>query len=502
MEQWDLTSKISPYLDRHMMFPLLEYLDGLIADGSVRYSTQDVAAARLALLRPTHMVDYAMDIYKTVHPESEIPAEMQEQKSSVYQRLEELEKGCKALHELCSNEEEKTKLQASGKWNVDGVSQTAELNITKDMVETYKQLAKFKFECGDYQASRNMLANYISLYAKPPASQAATAEEEELLAYSGNNKKDDKKEDIGNPAIYYLKYVNHGLLQVLWGKLACDILVEDWVAASIAVDAVKTSIENMASSNKMSPLKALSQRTWLLHWALFVYWNNSSKGGLEQLVELFHTERYKQAITTNAPHLLRYLTAAVLLCKRRITKKAATSSTSEARRLMKSLINVMQDCDYTDPIVEFVNCLCVKFDFESAQTKLQECDKVLNSDFFLCRQTKLFMEEARVFVFENYCRIHNKIDLTALGTKLAMNQEEAERWIVDLIRNADLDAKIDSQEGCVVMGGSVQSVYEQVMERTRDLNVRSATLVQNLNGVMNEARKERSKKEKAAREVD
>ena len=98
------------------------------------------------------------------------------------------------------------------------------------MVETYKQLAKFKFECGDYQASREMLANYISLYAKPPASQAANAEEEELLAYSGSNKKDDKKEDVGNPAIYYLKYVNHGLLQVLWGKLACDILVEDWVS--------------------------------------------------------------------------------------------------------------------------------------------------------------------------------------------------------------------------------------------------------------------------------
>jgi len=504
MEQWDLTSKISPYLDRHMMFPLLEYLDGLIADGTVSYSTQDVAAARLALLRPTHMVDYAIDIYKTVHPDNAIPAEMEEQKTSVYQRLEELEKGCKALHELCSSEEEKAKLQASGKWNVDGLAQTPDLNITKEMVETYREMAKFKFECGDYQASREMLANYISLYAKPPSSQTGNAEDEELAAYSsgGGNKKDEKKEDVGNPAIYYLKYVNHGLIQVLWGKLACDILEKDWVAASVAVDAVKFSIESMVSSNKMTPLKALSERTWLLHWALFVYWNNSSKGGLEQLVELFHNERYKQAITTNAPHLLRYLTAAVLLCKRRITKKAASSSTSEARRLMKSLINVMQDCDYTDPIVEFVNCLCVKFDFESAQTKLQECEMVLNSDFFLCRQTKLFMEEARVFVFENYCRIHNKIDLSALGTKLAMNQDEAERWIVDLIRNADLDAKIDSQEGCVVMGGNIQNVYEQVMERTRDLNVRSATLVQNLNNLMTEARKEKSKKVRAAREEE
>ena len=83
-----------------------------------------------------------------------------------------------------------------------------------------------------------------------------------------------------------------------------------------------------------------------------------------------------------------------------------------------------------------------------------------------------------------------------------MNQEEAERWIVDLIRNADLDAKIDSEEGCVVMGGSVQSIYEIVMERTRDLNVRSATLTQNLNNILNEARKEKEKKERDAREED
>lgn len=375
-----------------------------------------------------------------------------------------------------------------------------EYNVTDEVVEIYREHAKFKFDCGDYQAAKDMLTNYISLFAKAPK-QKTNAEDEELLNYSGKQQKEEK-EDIGNPQIYYLQSVNDSLLEVLWGKLACEILVEQWESASIAVDAVKAAMESMVSSNRMSPLKALSQRTWLLHWSLFVYWNNSSKGGLEQLVDLFHTERYKQAITTNAPHLLRYLTAAVLLCKRRITKKAAAGSNAEARRLMKNLINVMQDCEYTDPIVEFVNCLCVKFDFEMAQTKLQECKMVLASDFFLCRQTGLFMEEARVFVFENYCRIHNKIDLSALGKKLAMNQEEAERWIVDLIRNADLDAKIDSEEGCVVMGGHVQSVYEQVMERTRDLNVRSATMTQNLNNVLNEARKEKAKKARAALEGD
>jgi len=503
LERWDLTNKNSAYLDRHMMFPLLEYLDGLIEADRISYSSKDVAAARLALLRPTHMVDYAVDTYKSVHGESaEIPEEMEEQKAQVFKQLEELEHGCKRLTDLCNDEEEKTKLISAGQWDIVALSQKADLKITNEVLEIYRKTAKFQFECGNYQRARDMLENYISLLAKPPAVANSNEDDEMEDSYKNQNKQqtNEKKEDIGNPTIYYLKSVDSNLLQVLWGRLACEILVEGWEAASVALDAVKAALESLVSSKRMSAIEALSERTWLLHWSLFVYWNNSAKGGLEQLVELFHTERYKQAITTNAPHLLRYLTAAVLLCKRRITKKAAAGSNAEARRLMKNLINVMQDCDYSDPIVEFVNCLCVKFDFESAQTKLQECEKVLDADFFLCKQTGLFMEEARVFVFENYCRIHNKIDLEALGKKLAMNEDEAERWIVDLIRNANLDAKIDSKEGCVVMGGSVQSVYEQVMERTRDLNVRSAAMAQNLNKLLGQARKDKAKREIETRE--
>ena len=212
-------------------------------------------------------------------------------------------------------------------------------HITSQVLETYRQHAKYNFDCGDYQASRDMLEHYISLFASPPA--PTNQDDDDILAsgFSSNKPKSNDK-DSGNPTIYYLTTITPSLLQVLWGKLACEILVEDWEAASVAVEAVKAAMDSMVSSNQMSPLEALSQRTWLLHWSLFVYWNDSAKGGLEQLVELFHSERYKQAITTNAPHLLRYLTAAVLLCKRRVTKKAAAGSNAEARRLMKNLINV------------------------------------------------------------------------------------------------------------------------------------------------------------------
>ena len=369
-----------------------------------------------------------------------------------------------------------TKLASEGNWNVAGLASAA--NILSEQVETYRILAKYNFECGDYQAARDMLTDYISLLASPPSPKN---EEDEYTNQSNEQQK--QSGNVGSKDMYYLKDVNEDLLQLLWGKLACEILVQDYKAAATAVDATRTALELLVANKDLSPLKALEQRTWLLHWSLFVYWQ---VGGLEHLVDLCLSDRYKQAITTHAPHLLRYLTAAVLLCKR------------TDRRLLKSLIQVMQDCEYSDPIVEFVNCLCVKFDFDQAQLKLQECESVLKSDFFLCKQTALFMEEARVFVFENYCRIHNKIDLATLGEKLAMGQAEAERWIVDLIRNADFDAKIDAD--CVVMGASTQSINEQVMERTRDLNVRSAALAQNLKTMLNEARKDKSKRERAAME--
>ena len=111
IEQWDLTSTISPFLDRHMMFPLLEYLDSLINSGAIRYSSKDVVAARLSLLRPTHMVDYAIDMYKGLHgDDAVIPQEMEDQKAKVYERMEKLRSGCASLDDLCRKEDEKVRL--------------------------------------------------------------------------------------------------------------------------------------------------------------------------------------------------------------------------------------------------------------------------------------------------------------------------------------------------------------------------------------------------------
>jgi translation initiation factor 3 subunit E len=65
----------------------------------------------------------------------------------------------------------------------------------------------------------------------------------------------------------------------------------------------------------------------------------------------------------------------------------------------------------------------------------------------------------KIFIFETYCRIHQCIDIGMLSQKLNMNYDDAERWIVNLIRNARLDAKIDSKMGTVVMGTQHPNMY-------------------------------------------
>ena len=56
-----------------------------------------------------------------------------------------------------------------------------------------------------------------------------------------------------------------------------------------------------------------------------------------------------------------------------------------------------------------------------------------------------------------------------LSQKLSLSYEDAERWIVNLIRKANLDARIDSKAGHVIMGMQPSSLHDLVLQRTKNL---------------------------------
>lgn len=53
----------------------------------------------------------------------------------------------------------------------------------------------------------------------------------------------------------------------------------------------------------------------------------------------------------------------------------------------------------------------VQIDFDGAQQKLRECADALSNDFFLTNYSDEFVENARLLIFETYCRIHHRISI-------------------------------------------------------------------------------------------
>lgn len=64
--EFDLTQRISKYLDKHLIFPLLEFLSQ-----KQMYDGAEIEAAKLELIEKTNMVDYAVDIYQQLNQTSE-----------------------------------------------------------------------------------------------------------------------------------------------------------------------------------------------------------------------------------------------------------------------------------------------------------------------------------------------------------------------------------------------------------------------------------------------
>jgi len=421
MAEWDLTSKIGPYLDRHLVFPLLEFL-------SVKefYDETDLLRGKLDLLYNTSMIDFAMDVHKSLYPDQEVPNTLKDKRTSVVENFKKLQSETDPVLKILVDQEVTRQIQQSrdSKQLLDFL--VKEYNFKPEMVDTCYNFAKFQYECGNYSGASEYL--YFHRILVQPT---------------------DKN------------YLNG-----MWGKLASEILMQKWDDALDDLNRLKQFIDE---STFGSSLQTLQQRTWLIHWSLFVFFNHPK--GRDLIIELFlYQKQYLNAIQTTCPWILRYLSTAV------ITNK------SSRRNVMKDLIKVIGEESYTyqDPITSFIEDLYVNFDFDGAQQKLRDCETVLVNDFFLVACLDDFIENSRMMIFETFCRIHQCISIAMLAEKLNMTAEEAERWIVNLIRNAKLDAKIDSKQGTVVMCVETNSPYQQLIEKTKALSFRSQMLQNNI----------------------
>jgi translation initiation factor 3 subunit E len=140
--------------------------------------------------------------------------------------------------------------------------------------------------------------------------------------------------------------------------------------------------------------------------------------------------------------------------------------------------------EYRDPVTDFLRCLYAEADFEGAQAALSGCEAVLRRDFFLVGAAEPFMASARAALFETYCRVHRAVSLHSLSEQLGMADEDAEKWVVDLVRGARLSAKVDAAAGAVVMQAQGASAYEGLLDKARGLSLRTFALANTVVGML------------------
>lgn len=435
--QHDLLPRLIPYLDRHLVFPLLEFSSGQEDD-------KEIVRAKYELLKHTNMTDYVANLWQEINNSDSIPEEFVKKREEVLNKLEHYQEQSAKITDLLQDDDVVGNLRSDKAANLKYLEE--QHGVTNEMVNSLYDYGRFQYSCGSYGNAAELLYQFRVLSTDNDKVASAT-----------------------------------------WGKLASEILTTSWEGAMEEVQKVKDSIDTRLFNN---PLGQLQNRSWLIHWSLFPFFNHDP--ARDVLTDLFFSPAYINTIQTSCPWVLRYLAAAVITNRNRVHKNS-----SMYQKQLKDLIRVVrqENYEYTDPVTDFIKALYVDFDFEEAQKKLGEAEDVLRSDFFLVSAADAFVEAARHLISESYCKIHQRIDIKYvytiesrtkaprtdynprdLSTRLGLNQDEGEKWIVNLIRDTRVDAKIDYQEGTVIMNHPPQSVYQQVIEKTKGAFFRTQVL--------------------------
>jgi translation initiation factor 3 subunit E len=350
--EYDLLPRLIPYLDRHLVFPLLEFSAG--------EDDKEITRAKYELLKHTNMTDYVANLWKEINNTDSIPDEFVKKREEVLAKLEHYQVQSEKITELLQDEEVVGNLRSDKAANLRFLEE--QHGVTNDMVNSLYDYGRFQYSCGSYGNAAELLYQFRVLSTDNDKVASAT-----------------------------------------WGKLASEILTTNWEGAMEEVQKAKDSIETRLFNN---PLAQLTNRSWLIHWSLFPFFNHDP--ARDVLTDLFFSPAYINTIQTSCPWILRYLAAAVITNRGRPHKHHGAY-----QKQLKDLIRVVRQegYEYTDPITDFIKALYVDFDFEEAQRKLSEAEEVLRSDFFLVSAADAFVEAARHLISESYCKIHQRIDI-------------------------------------------------------------------------------------------
>ncbi|KAF8610410.1 eukaryotic translation initiation factor 3, subunit 6 [Ceratobasidium sp. AG-I] len=416
---YDLTQKLIPFLDRHLVLPLLAHL----AEGEL-FPAEQIARAQYELVKETNMLDYAASLFESAYPDDEVPSIFAAKREKAISESERLQQEAQFVLDVIEKPEVAQALRQDKMQNLQYLKDNH--NLTLEQITSLYNFGQFQYTTGNYSGASDYLYHFRILSTNP---------------------------DL--------------LLSAHWGKLSSDILTGAWDRALEELSSLRETLDSRSvptpapAGTSSAPLTA---RAWLLHWSLFVCVNKNVPSGPQTFLDMALAPAYLNTIQVACPWLLRYVSAAAVLVSRH---------RDEVVRIVQ-----VEAYQYSDPVTRFLTALYVDFDFEGAREALGAAEGVLEADFFLGAYAGEFVDAARCLISEAYCRVHQTINIAELSDRLNMSRDDGEKWIVNLIRDTKMgtDAKIDLKKNEIHIARAHPPVYQTIIEKTRGLAFRTQVL--------------------------
>lgn len=99
-KEYDLLPKLIPHLDRHLVFPLLEFVSSQEDEPA-----EEITKTKYELLKQTNMTDYVANLWQEINHADQIPEEFVKKREEVLQRLQLYMEESSKITELLENQD-------------------------------------------------------------------------------------------------------------------------------------------------------------------------------------------------------------------------------------------------------------------------------------------------------------------------------------------------------------------------------------------------------------
>ncbi|KAG5440068.1 hypothetical protein PCK2_000580, partial [Pneumocystis canis] len=199
---YDLVPRMVPYLDKHLIFPLLEFLQQ-----NKIYEKNVILQAKYDLLLETYMTDYIINLSQEmslINPSFKNTIEFDKKKQEEMEEFNNLNKESQKVLEVLENLEIITALKQDKAHNLQFLKETHGINI--DMINSLYKLGKFQYNAGNYTSAVDLLYHFRVL----------------VQPFLLNIRK----------LTCILQSMDNELnISATWGKLASEILTVNWERA-------------------------------------------------------------------------------------------------------------------------------------------------------------------------------------------------------------------------------------------------------------------------------